>query len=146
MFKSILVPIDFSESASQVVRLAVQVARAGGGKLTLLHVGMAPGAQAVETYGVPVSAVLPELYDQLAKEGLHVLQRLGREEVPEDVEWRAVARDGYAADEILAEVGTGAYDLLVMGTHGRRGLTRAVLGSVTEHVIREAKVPVLVTK
>ncbi len=147
MFSSILVPVDFSDGANHALRLAIRVARASKGSITLLHVGMAPGVPVVDTYGVPVPPIFPEMVDDFAKERRHAIDRLAREEIPEDVPWRAVVRDGYPPEEIVAEAGSDAgYDLLVMGTHGRTGLARVVLGSVTERVLRSCPIPVLVTK
>ncbi|MFZ5478527.1 MAG: universal stress protein [Myxococcota bacterium] len=148
MFKSILVPVDFSETASHALRLAVQLARHGQGRLTLLHVGLAPGVGVIgiETYGIPVPDTFVQLHEQLAQERQHALERLAREEIPEDVVWRCKVREGFAPDEILAEAKSGGHDLVLMGTHGRTGVERVVLGSVTERVLRKAEIPVLVTR
>ncbi len=148
MFKNILVPLDFSEHATQALRLAVKLARSSGGTLTLLHVGLAPGVGSYDLggYGVPVPDTLVQLHEEAAREQEHALQKLGREEVPADVSWRAVTREGAAAEEVLAQATEGGHDVIVMGTHGRGGLQRAFLGSVTERVLRSAPVPVLVTR
>jgi nucleotide-binding universal stress UspA family protein len=148
MFRSILVPIDFSETASHALRLAIRLARESQGHLTLLHVGLAPGlgALGVETYGVPVPDTFVQLHEELAKERQHALDRLAGEEVPADVPYITRVREGYAPDEIVAEAKTGKHDLLVIGTHGRTGVGRVLLGSVTERVLRHAEIPVLVTR
>lgn len=147
-FRSPLVPIDFSDGAVSALRLAVKLCRKGEGHITLLHVGLAPGMGQFDlgAYGVPVPDTLMQLHEQAAKEQQHALERLAREEIPEDVPWRAVLREGFPPDEILAEAKAGGHDLLVMGTHGRSGLERVVLGSVTERVLRKAELPVLVTR
>lgn len=148
MFSNILVPVDFSEHSSSALRLAVKLARAGSGTVTLLHVGLAPGVGSYDLggYGVPVPDTLIKLHEEAAKEQEHALKRLAQQELPEDVPYRTVAREGAAAEEILAQIGEGGHDLLVMGTHGRSGLQRAFLGSVTERVLRSATIPVLVTR
>lgn len=148
MFTEILVPIDFSEHASAALRLAVKLARQGSGRVTLLHVGLSPGMAQYDlgTYAVAVPEALVRMHEEGAKEQKRALERLAREEVPEDVPWRTVSREGVLADEIAAEAREGAHDLIVMGTHGRTGLQRAFLGSVTERVLRSSEVPVLVTR
>jgi nucleotide-binding universal stress UspA family protein len=147
MFTNLLVPIDFSEHSAIALRLAVRMARANRGHLTLLHVGLAPGVGSYDLggYGVPVPDTLVRLHEEAAQEQEHALRKLGREEIPDDVAWRVVTREGAAPDEVLAEAREG-YDLLVMGTHGRGGLQRAFLGSVTERVLRSSPIPVLVTR
>lgn len=148
MFNEILVPIDFSEHASAALRLAVKLARDGGGRLTLLHVGLAPGMAQYDlgNYGVAIPEALVRLHEDAAKEQKHALERLARVEVPEDIPWRTVSREGFLPDEIIAQAKEGGHDLIVMGTHGRTGLQRAFLGSVTERVLRSSDVPVLVTR
>ena len=148
MFKEILVPTDFSEHASQALRLAVKIARHGKGRVTLLHIGLAPGMGQYDlgNYGVPVPETFVQMHEEAAKEQKHALERLARQEVPEDVPWHALTREGFPPDEIAAQVREGKHDLVVMGTHGRTGLQRAFLGSVTERVLRQSTVPVLVTR
>ncbi|MFN7147779.1 MAG: universal stress protein, partial [Myxococcota bacterium] len=88
---------------------------------------------------------LMQLQRELMAERGHALKRLAGEEIPADVKWDQKLREGYPPEEILQEIATGAYDLVVMGTHGHTGLKHALLGSVTERVLRQASVPVLVT-
>ena len=147
MFTNLLVPVDFSEHSALALRLAMHVARANKGRITLLHVGLSPGVGSYDLggYGVPVPDTLVRLHEEAAREQEHALRKLAREEIPEDVPWRVVTREGNAPDEVLEEARDG-YDLLVMGTHGRGGLQRAFLGSVTERVLRSAPIPVLVTR
>lgn len=143
LFKQILVPIDFSETSLRALRLAVRMARAGQARLTLLHVGVTPLPVVGDSW-LPSSA---EIYSnwqaQLVQEQMHALRRVAREEIADEVEFRAVVREGFPPDEILAESETGNHDLVVLGTHGRTGLERVVMGSVAERVIRRCPVPVL---
>lgn len=148
MFTDLLVPVDFSEHATQALRLAIRLARAGKGRITLLHVGLAPGVGSYDLggYGVPVPDTLVQLHEQAAREQEHALRKLAQEEIPDDVPWRALSREGAAAEEVLAQAAEGGHDVVVMGTHGRGGLPRAFLGSVTERVLRSCTIPVLVTR
>ncbi len=146
-FVNILVPTDFSESSVAAVRLAVQMAQRSGGRITLLHVGVVPHVYATE-WGM--SAHTGPLFEQLAEE-VNTEQRrrlddLTRAELPEGLEVITLIREGFAPEEVNRQVRDGGHDLVVMGTHGRTGLKRALLGSVTERVVRECTVPVMVTK
>lgn len=147
-FKEILVPIDFSEASVRALRLAVRVSRENHARITLLHVGVSPAMTWADMthYGVVVPQSLVELHGQLAREQEHQLKKLAREEIPEEVPWATCLREGFPPEEVLAQIKAGSHDLLVMGTHGRTGLTRVLLGSVAERVLREAEVPVLVTR
>lgn len=147
MFTKLLVPVDFSEPSTSALRLAVKLARENKATITLLHVGLAPGVGSYDLggYGVPIPATLIQLHEEAAREQEHALRKLGREEIPDDLAYRVVACEGSASDEVLAEAAKG-YDLMVMGTHGRGGLSRAFLGSVTERVLRASPIPVLVTR
>ncbi len=145
-FQNLLVPLDFSDNANLALRLAVSLARNGAARITLLHVGVAPGvALDLGGYGMPIPPTLLELHEKVAHEQALQLDRIARAHIPEDVTWTAVVREGDAVETIL-DVAKDGYDLLVMGTHGRRGLERLVLGSVTERVLRAAPIPVLVTR
>jgi nucleotide-binding universal stress UspA family protein len=148
MFTDILVPIDFSDHATAALRLGIKLAREHKGRLTLLHVGLAPGVGTYDLggYGVPVPDTLFRLHEEAAREQEQALKKIAHEEIPEDVPWRAVTREGPPAEEVLAQIKEGPYDLVVMGTHGRGGLGRALLGSVTEKVLRSSPIPVLVTR
>lgn len=148
MFTEILVPIDFSEHATAALRLAVKAARQSKGRITLLHIGLAPGMGQYDLgmYGAALPDTLVRLHEEAAKEQQHALERIAREEIPQDVPWRTMTREGFPPDEITAQAREGGHDLVVMGTHGRSGIQRAFLGSVTERVLRACAVPVLVTR
>ncbi len=141
----ILVPIDFSDASLRALREAVGLVRACGGKITLLHIGVVPHIYATDLGPTAtVGTQLLALSRQLAQEQEHHLQKVAKEEIPEDVEFATVLREGFPPSEILAQLEEGGHSLLCMGTHGRTGLKRVLLGSVTERVLREAKVPVIV--
>lgn len=130
---SILHPTDFSESSAAAFRLACALARDYAARLVILYVYPPPfnGAEAVDR-GRPGG-----IEDDMSAK-LHELK-------PHDpgikVEYRA--EEGNPADEILAVAGREGIDLIVMGTHGRSGLGRALMGSVAEAVSRQAMLPVV---
>lgn len=145
-FENILVPVDFSASAERALRLAVRLAR-GHARLTLLHVYEPPSvAMGLDLYGIAVPAELAAFSEELNAQCRHLLDRLAQQEIPADVDWRAMVMQGPPARTVLDALEVGGYDLAVMGTHGRGGLKRTLLGSVTETVLRHSPVPVLVTR
>lgn len=147
-FKHLLVPVDFSDSSLSALRKAAEIAKESGAKLTLLHVGLAPELYYgdLAAYGFLVPETTTKVREQVVAEQKQAMERIRREQVPADVPCEIVLREGYAPDEICAQVKAGGYDAVVMGTHGRSGITRALLGSVTERVLRHCEIPVLVTR
>lgn len=145
-FNNILVPIDFSEASLRAVRLAVGLARHTGGRITLLHVGVVPHFYATELGMAGLSGPLfTQMSEEVTREQRHRLAKVAKEEVPEVMEHITLLREGFPPEEIIAQVESDRHDLVVMGTHGRTGIKRALLGSVTERVVRECTVPVMVT-
>ncbi len=116
------------------------MARKYGATVVLLHV------YAVPIYNFPDGALLStaNLAAELSNAAQLGLDRAALEFGTRGVQVVPVLREGSAEDEILAVAEEQGVDLIVVGTHGRRGLTRALLGSVSESVLRDAKVPVLV--
>lgn len=144
-FKNILVPTDLSETSLRAVRRSIEMAHASGGTITLMHVGILPHVYSTDMgFAQPVGPLFVQASEQAAREQRHMLERMARQEIPESIGHRILVREGYPPQEILDQIASGGHDLVVMGTHGRTGLKRALLGSVAERVIRESPVPVLV--
>ena len=117
--KRILVATDFSELSAAAVKVAADLARQAGGRLTVLHV-MMPGEASV-------TDALIAIADEL-RNGVNVETALAL---------------GDPAEEIVRHARRHEVDLVVLGTHGRTGVTRALLGSVAERVVRTSCCPVL---
>jgi len=136
----ILCPVDFSEFSDRACDYAHSFARHFGAKLFVLHVA--------EPF-VPVdpSSISPSLIDQVYAQNIADAEEKVRELAVRqnwnDVEHEVVLERGAVADAILRFVEGNNIDLITMGTHGRRGLDRLVLGSVTERILRTARPPVL---
>ena len=146
-FSNILVPVDFSEHSVNATRLAIEIARLFGSKITLIHIGVVPHVYSTELgLGGTAGPLFSEMSQAAAAEQYHRLERLAKEEVPESLQVTTLVREGFPPEEILAQVESGGHDLVVMGTHGRTGIGRVLLGSVTERVVREIKVPIMVTR
>jgi universal stress protein A len=138
-FKTILHPTDFSQSASQALGMAGSLAREHGAKLILLHVAQLPVSSVA---GLPVPRPPPPTGDW---SGLRAeLDGLAAGIKNLTVESRLLEGEPVSTIVDLArEIGA---DMIVIGSHGRTGLSRVLLGSVAEHVVRKAGCPVLTVK
>jgi nucleotide-binding universal stress UspA family protein len=134
---TILHPTDFSDRSEFAFRLGCALARDYGARLVLLHVAHPP----VVVYAEGVVPPVPDDYMERLEEDLHRLQAPGPSV---HVEHQLLEGDPVA--EILAVAEKTSADLIVMGTHGRTGLGRLLMGSVAEQVVRKAPCPVLTVR
>ncbi len=139
-YRHILVPIDFEPSSQKALEVAIDLALKFDSKLTLFHAWETP---AVVYAGAYVSPAVWDAIEQSAKRRLETRLATTRERLPR-AETRLVC--GPAAYEILREIEKLGADLIVMGTHGRHGMSRVFLGSVAEKVVRGSNVPVLTVR
>ena len=144
MFTHILVPVDGSNASQQAVQKAAGLAKAFGSKLTLLNV--------IDVYpfvGIGADYAFGQA-EYLTAATANANQALGKAEA-------AVAQAGLACERKLVEghvvhqgivdsVASLGCDLIVMGSHGRHGIDKLLLGSTTQRVLGHAKVPVLVVQ
>ena len=139
--RHILVAVDFGESSDEATELAIDLARKFDASLTLVHTYEIP------TYAYPGAPLLAvDLLSPIAEAaGKHLDKTLVavRARVPGA---KALLRSGTAAAEILAVIDEIHPDLVVTGTHGRRGISRAIFGSVAERIVRLSPVPVLTVR
>jgi nucleotide-binding universal stress UspA family protein len=136
--KHILVAHDFSETAENALSYALGLAEKLGSRVTILHVFEPPA------YAFPEGPTLTlELTVQIEKAAATALAGVAEHARRPGVETSTQLRQGSAWREIDAAAREGQADLIVIGTHGRRGLARALLGSVAEKVVRTAGCPVL---
>lgn len=142
--QSILCPTDFSEFSEHAIRYACELAEKFGAELHLLNVlqDYAEVARGSGEMFVPFTDWLPELrkqsQDQLAKQP-------GPEWSPK-VHVHRTTRVGPPVDEIAKYAKEHNIDLIVQGTHGRRGVKHMLLGSVAENIVRYAPCPVLTVR
>ncbi len=147
LFHDILVPIDFSAGSMEALRLAGRLAGKCNARLLLLHVE--PLSAVAPPTGMLTDGLwerLESVQDAICQSARESLQRLAEEVVPPGVATRARVLTGPAGQVILDVVLRGEVDLVVLGTHGRTGLPRVLVGSVAERVVRHSPVPVLVAK
>lgn len=139
-FQTVLCPVDFSDCSAHALQAAAKLAAVGGAKLVLLH------AVHLEVPAYMTEGTAHEIRRQLAS---------GREEAARHLnEWAApYLTDGVTAEVVIDErpaveaihalAAKLPHPWIVMGTHGRTGLQRLLLGSVTERTLRESHVPVV---
>jgi len=137
---NVMCPTDFSDCAASAFAESIRVARWFGAKITVLHV-IPPGLPAsVEMGCLPAPVGIGEAFRR------DKLEEVGRFVAAHDhhgVSVETLCREGDAPRAIRAAVRETGADLIVMGTHGRSGLGRLVLGSVTEAMLTNAPIPVL---
>jgi universal stress protein A len=134
--RTILVPVDFSKPAVHAMDYAVRFAQVFGSRLFLLHV--------VEQSAIAVdSTQWVDIYSQAKLVAKSRLERFARRIKKMDIPVTAEIIRGAAYAEIIRFARRHRADLIVIGTHGRTGLQRWIMGSVAERVIRLAPCPVL---
>jgi len=134
-FRNILVATDFSEPAARAVDVAVELAREFDARLTLLHVYQIPtqayAYEAVMPLDAFATSAQKQLDDELAKQRTRYPNCEGLVDL------------GRPAERIVAVADKRGVGVIVIGTHGRRGVSRFLLGSVAERVVRTSAVPVM---
>jgi nucleotide-binding universal stress UspA family protein len=136
--RRILVPVDFSPGSQAAVDCALYFADAHDASIDLLHVYELPTQMSTI---VPGANSRGDVAEERSDAGAQLVALAGRLLARGFTRVRTRIVGGFADQVILAEA--HAYDLIVMGTHGRTGLDRLVVGSVAEQVVRGASCPVL---
>ena len=140
MFNRILIPTDGSDAARPAVETALDVAETYGATLHVLFIVDQPTSVSGTGEGF---AGLDNLLDELEEEGHRATDKIAGQAEDSDIETTTSVRRGNPHDDILTYATKHDIDLIVMGTHGRTGVKRALLGSVTEDVVRHSEIPVL---
>ena len=150
MFKQILVAIDGSPTGNRGLKAAIELASSHAASLTVMHV--VDDMQSVSYIGdmgyVPADYV-DKLLDDLRTSGRKVLTKAEAVARAAKVDVKSLlveSKGGTIADAILAQARKLRADTIVLGTHGRRGLRRALMGSDAESVVRESRVQVLLVR
>lgn len=145
MYQRILVPIDGSETSNRGLQEAVRLAKEQGARLCLVHVIDQSAIPGLPSSGLYVRTVL----EAVRRSGEVVLQHAANavRVAGVDADSRMVDNFlGRVAEAIIDEAGKWRADLIVMGTHGRRGVSHLFLGSDAEMVVRMSDVPVLLVR
>lgn len=146
MYQRILVPVDGSNTAQRGLTEAIRLARLTGGQLRLLHrIDALSMTSAMGAYAPFSNDVLGQMHS----DGEQLLEQARAQAVAEGVAADVVLDDGVhsrLADWVVEEVRAWPADVVVLGTHGRRGVGRMLLGSDAEQVLRICPVPVLLVR
>lgn len=140
-FERILVPTDFSECAERALDLAIEIAAGSSATITLFHASWLPPAAFADdgTHAEGVDWHADEVA-RAAKKTLDDALTRAKARYPRT---ESAVAFGEPWHTILEAIGQSGAELVVMGTHGRRGLAHVVLGSVAEKIVRLSPVPVL---
>jgi universal stress protein A len=139
LFARILCPIDFSDKSLAVLDFAARIAPQDGATICLLHVVPSPTGARIGP--IPLEPYPVELADSKRR-----LEQVGVQHLQGKVPYEVVTLLGDPATEIIQAVTDLKIDLVVMATHGRKGLSHLFLGSVAEHVVRGSPKPVLTVR
>ena len=148
MYKKILLPTDGSEYAEMAAEHAFLLGSRSGAEIIVLNVVETPRFTGIR------SADKDELMSRLKEEGQNsfnrikdmLMKRKSEGKCEKEVNLNFEFKEGSPADIILKAIEEENIDLVIMGTSGKRGLNRFLLGSVAENTVRSAKVPVLVVR
>lgn len=139
--KRILVPTDFSETASHAMRYASDLARRTGARLIVVYADLfVPPVDFTATIG----GWDEYSFDRLKATAEDDLRRDAKANIDPSVTYDTVVRVAPPIEGILTQAAESGVGMIVMGTHGRTGFRRLIIGSVTESVMRKAEVPVIV--
>jgi nucleotide-binding universal stress UspA family protein len=141
IFRHVLPATDFSEASQRALTLAAELARSSGSDLTVVHTCEVPVYAYTDMSFAPVDLLSPVV--DLAEEKLGEVMRPLAAVCPAA---KSVLKVGVPWEQILGAAAQAGADLIVMGTHGRRGVAHALLGSVAEKVVRLSTVPVLTVR
>lgn len=143
MFQRIVVPTDFSECSREAWTLAKRTVAAPGSELVLTHILTEVPSYGEGTVSVETARSVRESARAWTEDAL--ADWVGKARA-EGLDARAVLRIGVAHEEIVTLAGEERADLIVIGTYGRGGISRALLGSVADRVVRLAPCPVLTVR
>lgn len=146
MYQKILVPIDGSDTSKLGLEESIRLAKSTGGRLRLIHViDDLSLALAMDGY----SGHPGEWLNELRAEGARILQDAADVALQSGVIVDTKLKEhfkGTVSELVIAEAQGWSADLIVIGTHGRRGLGRIVLGSSAESILRNSPIPVLLIR
>jgi nucleotide-binding universal stress UspA family protein len=146
MYSRILVPIDGSPTSEAGVSEAIRLARLCGARIRLIHL---VDVSHPVTEAAQFGEAIPELIQLARQAGQELLDRAKARVAQAGIPVDAEAYEGlgtHLVDFVNGQVDTWKADVIVLGTHGRRGIGRALLGSDAEQILRRSSVPVLLVR
>lgn len=139
----ILVPTDFSELSLKAIKVANSYASIFDAKISLIH-SHVPITELDEPYAIGMSSKIYQDYDEIEESIRKKLNTIADEHLDDKLRGEILVHIGNPAQSIV-EI-SEEHDIIIMSTHGRTGFSRFLLGSVSEKVLRMAKVPVMVVE
>lgn len=135
--RHVLVPTEFGPCSVRALALAEAVAWRLRGRVTLLHV------RELQAVAYPGAPFMPTFDFSAETDSLERALEAAVAALPKELEPRWMLRHGSVSEQVLAAARELGADLIVMGTHGRTGLARAIVGSTAEKVVRTSPIPVM---
>jgi nucleotide-binding universal stress UspA family protein len=138
MFDKILVATDGSKHSEKAAKIAIELGKLSGGTVTAVYV-----ADTSRTSHLPDDMLLFSIRELLMKEGNEALDFVDNQAKEAGVAFERVLVEGSPGEEIIRYAEKKGNDVIVIGSVGRTGLDKFLLGSVAEKVVRSSKIPVL---
>lgn len=138
MFEKILVATDGSEHGEKAAKIAIELAKLSGGTVTAIYV-----ADTSRTSHLPDDMLLFSIRELLLKEGNEALDFVENQAKEAGVNFERALVEGNPGEEIINYAKKNETDIIIMGSVGRTGMDKFLLGSVAEKVVRNSRIPVL---
>jgi nucleotide-binding universal stress UspA family protein len=139
--KNIMVPVDFSAETGRVMNIAAAMGRAFNAKVWLVHVA-APDPDFVGFDAGP--RYIREHRAEILREEHAEIQALAKQLKDQGLQSDGLLIQGATSETLLEEIDRLNADMVIMGSHGKSGLFKAFVGSVSEQVLRDSRIPVLI--
>ncbi|MDD5617044.1 MAG: universal stress protein [Candidatus Methanoperedens sp.] len=141
LYKRILIATDGSEYTKNSIDYGLELAKNTGAKVHVIYV-----IDTAAFASIPMDAAWESMYTLLKQEGDEATSQVADKANAEGLEVERNTVEGHPAEEIIKYAEKNSINLIVMGTLGKSGLDRFLLGSVAEKVVRTSKIPVLVVR
>lgn len=141
LFQKIVLATDGSEYSANVVKYAIELAKISEAKIYAIYV--------VDTgvfTSIPMDVAWTNMYELLKQEGNVATNQVESEAMAANIEVESITVEGHPAEEIIKLAEDKSADIIVMGTLGKSGLDRFLLGSVAEKVSRTSRIPVMIVR
>lgn len=140
-YRNIVIATDGSEYSKRAISYGIELAKISGAMVHALHV-----VDTTSSISQSWTVGKGSIYEILKKEGEKAISEIKEREEASGIEVKEVLLEGHPSNEIIDFAENNNIDLIVMGTLGKTGLDRYMMGSVAEKVVRGSKVPVLVVR
>lgn len=140
-YRNIVIATDGSDNSFKAISYGIEIAKLSGATVHALYV-----VDITSFSSIPMDAGWEAMYDSLREEGEKAISEVKERGEASGVEVREVLLEGHPSNEIINFAENNNADLIVVGTLGKSGLDRFLMGSVAEKVVRNSKVPVLVVR